>query len=194
MCGFHCFKMVQRVTAEGLSVPMGRERWGVVAMAVGQWHLPVNSVTSCLWAQSYNKPRDSPAGFLACFLQADLVHSQLWLVLFAPARTECPSPPHADLGRTATAVTFSRKPQWTSMDNLFTSEPKSSHSLCTQKKANGRLFWEICENTTFGGTIHVKDHLNMWNSSGSNPVVLDFIFTEQILFCLNCMWNGFNLQ
>ena len=43
-------------------------------------------------------------------------------------------------------------------------------------------------------TEHINDYLNMWNSRGRNPVVLDFIFTEQILFCLECMWNGFNLQ
>lgn len=55
------------------------------------------------------------------------------------------------------------------MDNLFVSEPKSDHLLYTQKKANGRLFWEICENTLW--TIQVNDDLNMWNSSGSNPIV-----------------------
>ena len=138
---------------------MGRERQAVKALTVGQWHLLVNPVISCLWAQSYSKPRDSPAGLLSCFLQAYPVCSQPCSYCLHH-RNALPLP-IADLWRLTITATLSRKPQWTSMDNLLISEPQPNHSLYTQKKANRRLFLEICENTKFGRQCMLLKNRNL---------------------------------
>lgn len=62
--------------------------------------------------------------------------------------TTPPAPQRAGLHWHST--TFSRKPQWTSMGNIHFWIQNKLFTVYSEK-GSGRLFWDIYENTTFGG-------------------------------------------
>lgn len=174
------------------------ESWerGMMAMTGDQWHLLINLVTSCFRSPSWNKPCDSLAGFLpvlspsrsCAFLSVDLSS------YFSLHRRECTLTLSLSLSREAIiTATFSWKPQWIGMDNLFISEPKSSKLSYIQKRQIEDYFEEFVK-IPYSGQYVLMIMLICEIPVVSDPIVLGFIFTGQILFYLKDTWNGFKLS
>lgn len=177
MYGFHCFKVVQRGTSEGLSMPLRRVRQEGDGTGCGT--VLINSVTSYLGTRSCNKPSDSPAGLLPV-----LSPSTSYAFPFAGlAQTVCcigishlllTPRPHVCLRRPITTATLCGRPQWTAMDSFLNPNPIIYYILRNRQcETILRNLWKYQNG---GGVNILMTTLICVIPMPSSPIVLDFIF------------------